>query len=227
MSNLRFRDTALPWSTTEKSRSSKDRSRPQTDTCLPFRVKQPITCGLRGLHSLANQHRILGGYKVPLTPIIMTPEEIEQARQVPDVRHSCWIAACAWALRCFTGAGNYGSIRATRASVRASSRSSLRRLSPIRRTLRAWGAITSFRKSLTPAARSREVHPRLQVLAHRRRVKLQRLATILILRLLVVVSARFRVRVRRCRVLALRLTNRPHQSQTCRRGTVVCKKGLA
>jgi hypothetical protein len=44
--------------------------------------------------------------------------------------------ACAWALRCFTGHSNCGSIRANHARVRASRRSSFFRLSPISRTLR-------------------------------------------------------------------------------------------
>lgn len=50
-------------------------------------------------------------------------------------------SACAWALRCFTGDNNCGSILASRARVMASNRSSLRRLSPIRRTLRACATI--------------------------------------------------------------------------------------
>src|SRR6478672_10863315 len=52
-------------------------------------------------------------------------------------------SACACALRCFTGYNNSGSIRASRASVCASSRSSFLRLSPINRTLRALATITS------------------------------------------------------------------------------------
>ena len=56
--------------------------------------------------------------------------------------------ACAWALRCCTGASNCGSIRANRAKVRASKRSSFRRLSPIKRTLRACATITSCPNSL-------------------------------------------------------------------------------
>jgi transposase len=46
-------------------------------------------------------------------------------------------SACASALRCLTGHNSWGSILTSRASVLASSRSSLRRLSPISRTLRA------------------------------------------------------------------------------------------
>jgi hypothetical protein len=57
--------------------------------------------------------------------------------------------ACALALRCFTGHNNRGSIRANRASVRASSRSSSFRLAPIKRTLRACATITSRRNSLS------------------------------------------------------------------------------
>src|ERR1700693_6213492 len=57
-------------------------------------------------------------------------------------------SACAFALRCFTGLSNCGSIRASRASVRASSRSSFFRLSPIKRTLRACATITSCPRSL-------------------------------------------------------------------------------
>ena len=56
--------------------------------------------------------------------------------------------AWAWALRCCTGASNCGSILANRARVRASNRSSFRRLSPIKRTLRAWATITSCPNSL-------------------------------------------------------------------------------
>src|SRR5690348_3146449 len=52
-------------------------------------------------------------------------------------------SACACALRCFTGYSNSGSIRASRAKVCASSRSSFLRLSPISRTLRAFATITS------------------------------------------------------------------------------------
>ena len=51
-------------------------------------------------------------------------------------------------LRCCTGASNRGSIRASRASVRPSIRSSFRRLSPIKRTLRACATITSCPNSL-------------------------------------------------------------------------------
>src|SRR5260370_941516 len=58
-------------------------------------------------------------------------------------------SACAFALRCFTGHSNCGSIRANRASVRASSRSSFFRLSPIKRTLRACATITSCPNSLS------------------------------------------------------------------------------
>src|SRR5579863_4180098 len=57
-------------------------------------------------------------------------------------------SACACALRCFTGYSNSGSIRANRASVCASRRSSFLRLSPINRTLRAWATITSCPNSL-------------------------------------------------------------------------------
>src|SRR5207248_19123 len=46
-------------------------------------------------------------------------------------------SACAFALRCFTGQSNSGSILASRAKVCASRRSSFFRLSPISRTLRA------------------------------------------------------------------------------------------
>ena len=60
-----------------------------------------------------------------------------------DVRASPVRSACALALRCFTGDSNQGTIRASRASVCASSRSSFFRLSPIRRTLRAWATIAS------------------------------------------------------------------------------------
>src|SRR5579864_7454073 len=52
-------------------------------------------------------------------------------------------SACALALRCCTGDSSCGSIRARRANVCASKRSSLRRLSPINRTLRACATITS------------------------------------------------------------------------------------
>src|SRR5215470_1626698 len=52
-------------------------------------------------------------------------------------------SACACALRCFTGYSNWGSIRASRAKVCASSRSSFLRLSPISLTLRAFATITS------------------------------------------------------------------------------------
>src|ERR1041385_749497 len=55
-------------------------------------------------------------------------------------------SALACALRCFTGYSNSGSIRANRASVCASSRSSFLRLSPISRTLRAFATITSCPK---------------------------------------------------------------------------------
>ncbi len=58
-------------------------------------------------------------------------------------------SACACALRCFTGYSNSGSIRASRASVCASSRSSFLRLSPISRTLRALATITSCPNSLS------------------------------------------------------------------------------
>src|SRR5208337_829355 len=58
-------------------------------------------------------------------------------------------SACARALRCFTGLSNSGSIRASRASVCASSRSSFLRLSPISRTLRAFATITSCPNSLS------------------------------------------------------------------------------
>src|SRR5271169_1318524 len=57
-------------------------------------------------------------------------------------------SACAFALRCFTGHSNCGSIRANRASVCASRRSSFFRLSPINRTLRACATITSCPNSL-------------------------------------------------------------------------------
>ncbi len=57
-------------------------------------------------------------------------------------------SACAFALRCFTGHSNCGSILASRARVRASSRSSFFRLSPIKRTLRACATITSCPNSL-------------------------------------------------------------------------------
>ena len=58
-------------------------------------------------------------------------------------------SACACALRCFTGYSNSGSIRANRASVCASRRSSFLRLSPISRTLRAFATITSCPNSLS------------------------------------------------------------------------------
>src|SRR6476659_8738403 len=58
-------------------------------------------------------------------------------------------SACACALRCFTGYNNSGSIRASRASVCASSRSSFLRLCPISRTLRALATITSCPNSLS------------------------------------------------------------------------------
>ena len=48
-----------------------------------------------------------------------------------------------WALRCCTGLSSSGSIRASRTSVRASSRSSLRRLLTIKRTFCACATITS------------------------------------------------------------------------------------
>src|SRR5215471_18604199 len=50
---------------------------------------------------------------------------------------------CACALRCFTGLSSSGSIRASRASVRASRRSSFRRLLVIKRTFWACPTITS------------------------------------------------------------------------------------
>src|SRR5215472_3963005 len=58
-------------------------------------------------------------------------------------------SACARALRCWIGPSNSGSIRASRAKVRASSRSSFFRLSPIKRTLRACATITSCPNSFT------------------------------------------------------------------------------
>src|SRR5438309_6649209 len=58
-------------------------------------------------------------------------------------------SACAFALRCFTGDSNCGSILASRARVCASRRSSFFRLSPIRRTLRACATITSCPSSLS------------------------------------------------------------------------------
>src|ERR1700726_1432009 len=58
-------------------------------------------------------------------------------------------SACACTLRCFTGYSNFGSIRANRASVCASRRSSFLRLSPINRTLREFATITSCPKSLS------------------------------------------------------------------------------
>ena len=58
-------------------------------------------------------------------------------------------STCACALRCFTGHSNAGSIRANRASVCASSRSSFLRLSPISRTLRAFATITSCPNSVS------------------------------------------------------------------------------
>src|ERR1019366_5502294 len=57
-------------------------------------------------------------------------------------------SACAFALRCRTGHSHWGSILASRASLRASSRSSFFRLSPIQRTLRACATITSCPNSL-------------------------------------------------------------------------------
>jgi len=57
-------------------------------------------------------------------------------------------SACAFRLRCCTGPSRSGSIRASRARVRASKRSSFRRLSPIKRTFRAWATITSCSNSL-------------------------------------------------------------------------------
>jgi hypothetical protein len=59
-------------------------------------------------------------------------------------------SACAFALRCFTGHSNWGSIRASRARVCASRQSSFFRLSAINRTLRACATITSC-----PTSRSR------------------------------------------------------------------------
>jgi hypothetical protein len=58
------------------------------------------------------------------------------------------VAPCACWLRCCTGASNCGSIRANRARVQASKRSSFRRLTPIKRTLRACATITSCPNSL-------------------------------------------------------------------------------
>jgi hypothetical protein len=69
-------------------------------------------------------------------------------------------SACACALRCFTGYSNSGSIRASRARVCASSRSSFLRLSPINRTLRALATSLAFK----PDWRECPALPRRQVL---------------------------------------------------------------
>jgi hypothetical protein len=66
--------------------------------------------------------------------------------------------ACAWALRCFTGHSNCGSIRANRARVRASRRSPFFRLSPISRTLRR---NSSFVARVFPGRPARDIEDNL------------------------------------------------------------------
>src|SRR5580704_351355 len=83
----------------------------------------------------------------PLAVALASPRAVltnpVRARTRPARARIIIRSACACALRCFTGYSNSGSIRANRASVCASSRSSSLRLSPISRTLRAFATITS------------------------------------------------------------------------------------
>src|SRR5215470_12978898 len=74
---------------------------------------------------------------------------------------------CAWALRCFTGLSSSGSIRASRASVRASRRSSFRRLLVIKRTFCACPTITSCPSAVNSRLTQGECVPVSIAMRHR------------------------------------------------------------
>src|SRR3974377_1924338 len=75
--------------------------------------------------------------------------------------------SCAWALRCFTGLSSSGSIRASRASVRASRRSSFRRLLVIKRTFWACPTITACPSAVNNRLTQGECVPVSMAMRHR------------------------------------------------------------